>query len=457
MERVDSRRRAWAWFLVFAAAVAWQIFPSPPIGLADNGDFAKMIGRHSLRSAVENDFNSYAASPLLFDDSYHWESQNVSIERLLIAPMASLARLWNPREFDIRWMGAIHFAILLPAVWLALDLLRSSLAASFVAVFALTDVLYVSHLNSFYTDTAGLLFLLWTTVTAARLLLAPSPFRYAAFVAATLALMFSKSQHAIAALAFCAVAIRAVFVMETKILRMGAAVGAAGLILAVAGASTLIPGEERAQALFSAVFSKVLGESHSVAADLRELALEPDDARYAGLYAYSPNSPLDNPAWRERFPRRMNHFRLLMFYLRHPLRTAGFIANDLRVPAAEMRSASLGNYPRQAGRPPGAQAWWFGWWSGLRMAAIRLLPVHLVVWPPLALAAAALLWRRTGPGAERRMIELFAAITLFAVIEFGIATLADNCETSRHLFLYHASTDIALVAGVRKITHLRAA
>ena len=47
-----------------------------------------------------------------------------------------------------------------------------------------------------------------------------------------------------------------------------------------------------------------------------------------------------------------------------------------------------------------------------------------------------------------RLALLGAVILTVGVVEFGVAALADACETYRHLLLFHLMTDSGVVLGV---------
>ncbi len=55
--------------LLAAAAVASQIFVPPVVGLADNGDFVKVIGYFDLGAPPE-DSNRFADTTYTFDKKY---------------------------------------------------------------------------------------------------------------------------------------------------------------------------------------------------------------------------------------------------------------------------------------------------------------------------------------------------------------------------------------------------
>src|SRR5579864_9277915 len=159
MDRID-----WTAFLLSIGIVSFQIFIPPVIGLADNGDFAKVSGRFDLY-LPQGQSNGFADTLYAIDPvGHHYVSEHISPEILLAGIAVDFNRIFSSTAFDLRWIGAVHAALYLLAFYLALPLLRGlptirrvSLIA--VIIFILGDVMFVSSLNSFYMDTTAWLFI----------------------------------------------------------------------------------------------------------------------------------------------------------------------------------------------------------------------------------------------------------------------------------------------------------
>ncbi len=379
-----------------------------------------MIGRFGLASPNPHTWANIELS-YEFAPRHFWQPENRSSELLLIAPAVWVAQLgWS--HFDIRVMGIIHGALYCAAFFWWQRVHRSPwVAIAFLLMF--TDASYVTYMNSFYTDAGALLFLLLTIVAAgARNLPAAALF--------AMLLVTAKPQHSLLALPLAAW-----LILQFPIKR---SIAWAGALLAAALASYLaMPYQEKAEPLFTVIFSKVaLGEP----AALSEIGLDSTYAPQIGKFAYNPESPLQDPAWRAEFIRRTSHFKLISYYLRHPLRAIHFIHEDLRTHAPEIRSVSLGNYPSSAGKPPGTLSTAFGYWSAARSWLIRNFPFHIWIWFATALIFSIV-----------RRQALLAATLAMALIELAGCTLADAAETSRHLFLFHALTDLSVLLCLKTL------
>ena len=99
-----------------------------------------------------------------------------------------------------------------------------------------------------------------------------------------------------------------------------------------------------------------------------------------------------------------------------------------------MRSSNLSNFRVEDGRPPGARTERFAMWRDFRAWLLRRWPWHLPVWYVVFLA---------GCLASRSPVRWVAmGIAALGLGEFTLAALGDSLDAGRHLFLFHAATDL---------------
>ena len=157
MDRIDQSVLA-----VAAAVLLYQLFLPPPVGLANNGDFGKLIARFNLGAPFENEFR-YVATKYNFDPKYHYESGIYSSELISVyAALGLNALVWRDGNVDIRCIGAIHAALFLLALYLLLPALRGlsnriRILLAGLILFVFSDAMYVAPFNSFYIDTGAFL------------------------------------------------------------------------------------------------------------------------------------------------------------------------------------------------------------------------------------------------------------------------------------------------------------
>jgi hypothetical protein len=391
-------------FAIFAIVLALQLFVPPFAGLANNGDFPRVTGWLSIGPKDHGwpDNFLYFVSDYIRDAHYFWPSGVYSSE----LPLAWLGTRFG---LDIRCVGAVHASLFLAAVWLALR--RLTLPAALVALIVFTDLGYTAYFNSFYMDTAALLGLLLMVALAEK----PGAW----FAAAALLFVLSKPQHA------------AFAILPAALLWFRGRRALAGAVLAAALVSPFtVPAAIRQQALFDLVFCKIAQDT----GDLAQLGLPASDAKYIGMNSYQPNSPGNDAQWLARFGRQTGYAAAAMFYVHHPLRTAGFLWQDLTREAFQIRPVNLRTIRRE---DAGRTGFHYTFWSDFRSWLFRVWPWHIVVW------YAAVVWF-----AIQRRSVLVLGLCALALGEFFVASLTAASETYRHLFLFHAITDVTVCAAV---------
>ena len=439
---------------IFAALLAWQLFLPGFIGIANNGDFAKISGRFCIDSPDRGADNfRFFVSRYVRGPDYCWDSEMPSSE-LAFAGLASVSsRVAGERSgFDIRWLGAFHAAGLLIAYGIWLRLFRSltswrRLFCNLLLILILGDVGYVSYANSFYTDTAALIGAAMM-VPAALLVLRDkqiSAGRLILFSAAAIIFAASKAQHALlgaAAIAVLLIASKRSHVAASRITAMVCAAAVLGCCAAVIAATPLLyGGQER----FDLFFFKLLPGSADRLADAKTLGLREDDVKYSGMHSFMANSPASDQGWLRDFATRTGTGAVIRFYATHPRRALEILRADLEQQAGMRRAGNLSNYRREQGRPPGSLTERFGYWSALRTRLFQWWPWHIVIWYGAVLVGLPLLAWRFKRGLQLNLCWVTVGVALLGVAEFCVASLADSIETYRHLLLFHLFTDFTVL------------
>jgi hypothetical protein len=428
-----------------AACLAVQVLLPGFIGIANNGDFGKVYGWLCLApSAPETNFVHFQPDYIWSARNY-WNSPYHSSESTLAWLATRFAGATHESAaFDIRWLGAIHAALCLAAFGVLLAGLRGrglrvQAASAVIPLLAFTDVCYTAYLNSFFMDAAALCGLLLMAAAAVWMMASapPNTAPLCVFTLAALLFVTSKAQHAVwmglpAALLIVQGVQGGTGLLACRRVR-ALAWSAAGLVL-LAGAAMLAStdGSYRGQAMFNVLFYR-LGPA---GADLEALGVKPEELRYRGMHAYLPGVPAADRAWTEEFGRRTGFARLLGWYARHPASTLGFLSETLTQGAPEMRPVYLGNFRPQDGRAPGARTQRFAVWSNFRRGLLRRWPWHIVAWYVVFLAGCLV------SGSPLRWVAM--GMAALGAGEFAAAALGDALDAGRHLFLFHAATDLTV-------------
>lgn len=438
-----------------AAIVSLQLFVPPVVGLADNRDYERVIGyagfQHTTDVPAERYFSflrtKYAVvQPGWFRGGYH------SSETLLAYAARYAHRLFSSRPlFDIRLLGGIHVALFLLALAGLIRACRdlawpAQALVAVLLVLVFTDVAYVAPFNSFYSQTASLLFLLLTAAIAAEAVRRGRLEGIWLFAYFGCALLFvgSKPQERLSAPLLGLFGILLAGVRWRGAWRQTAVWLGIGLCAFAVWYGRHTPYTLREVAMYQVVFDEVLAHSSAPAADAAELALDPEWVKYAGSSAFAPDSPLLDPRFRARFLHQVGYRQVLRFYLRHPRRLLDRFERA-SAQAWSMRP-NFGNFEKSPERPVRTLATRFSLWSRMR----GRLGEHPIVWIVLLLggnlAAALSTWRRSS--AKGRLFrEGIVLMTLMAGLALAVCTLAQApIELSRQLYAYHALCDLLLIA-----------
>lgn len=429
-----------------------QLLVRPIVGLADNGDFIKVMAPAGLAYAdrAEDRYFQWAPAEFAFAQSHADPDGSLSSETLLARGAVAASKLAGSRLFDIRALGALHAGLLLGALALMLSACADLAAAArwtavILLVVVFTDVAYAAPLNSLYGQAASLLFLMLTagigTVAIRRGVLA-GPWLLAYFVCAAL-FVCSKPQESLQAPLLAVFGLR---LAGSGRPRRAAAIGLGVLMLAGAFVYyRTTPESMRRVALYHAVFYELLPNSPDPVADLGRLGLPRELVRFAGIDAYDPRAPLGVPSFRTKFDGKVGYSALAGIYLSDP----GRFVSVLRRAAwkgAQRRPPNFGDLAKEAGAPPHAKSRRFAAWSDLQF---RARPGTKFLWTALlagTLSVALTTWRRA-PRRGRLAREGLILLCAMAALELLVCAFADaHIELVRHLYVFHALVDLVLIA-----------
>jgi hypothetical protein len=442
------RRFRFAFVAIAAAILFYQLILPPVLAFANNGDFPKIIGRFSLVPRVGQ--RPWADTVYYFDPQKLWVSEYHSTESLLMLPALALGRLLSKDgSFDIRFIGAVHSAVFLLALWLLAPLLAEMqrwkrwLLCAFI-LFVYTDVMYVIGLNSFYMDEAAYVFLLLSTVLFLRLLRSHSRSDAVLLAISLFFMAGSKTQHAFLGFWFAGLL---VFGRETLLPRRGRYVTAIAVCVVTTAAFMLVKGSAKqysADATYNVVFSRLLPRSKDVGRTLAELGLDDSYRRYIGMHCFLPESGMSDEKFVSAFRNRVPLSAIGRYYLRHPNQ----MYRDLRASLSEAGKHRIifGNFDRSTGYPGYSQSRAFALWSDFKTYCFEGHGPRYVF---AFLINATLL---CGLGYVRRnrlpagTLPAVLVLTGMAFTELMVSSLGDALEIPRHHFIFFALYDMMLIA-----------
>jgi hypothetical protein len=435
-------------FAGLAGILAWQLFLPGFIGIANNGDFEKVAGWLCLAQRGTPTNFTYFHPDFVWGVRNFWDSPYRSSETALGWLAIHLANAAHEgAHFDIRWLAGIHVALCLLAFAVLLFALRKLPAwvqavTAGVPLLIFTDACYAAMLNSFYMDAAAFCSLLLLTAIAVWMSAGEEPRigQLVLFFFAACLFVTSKTQHAIWAFFPAGFLVAASIGSKTRLLRV-LAWGMAAVVL-IAGVTMEVTADRayKGQALFNVLFARIGAQGPAAMPDLLKLGVKPEEARYLGMHSYMPDSP--SFQWAEEFYERIGFRRLLGWYLSHPVKTFRMIRSGLLWEEELMRANNLGNYRIEEGHRPSERTRRFALWSDLRSRLFHRAPWYLPVWYALFFTGCAIVIARRHSRVWTRMAWLALGIGLLGAGEFLASSLADCLDVSRHLFLFHACTDL---------------
>jgi hypothetical protein len=452
-------------FLLAAALiVGWQILIPPIVGLADNGDFPRVMSRFNIGYPpgifAESQFKylvrQYEIRPRHFIDYGFRTSENLFVRVSLVVNRI----FFGKRSYDIRTLGAVHLVAfllcLIPLVWLSRPwpaAVRWTLLIATLLTFA--DTAYVAFFNSFYSETASLLFLLATIGAALLMFRRESFWTIALFTFTAIGLAFAKPQHAVAGWLLGLLLLRFAMIARRRIPRRTAIGGAVLVFIFSTLAFKSAPGFLRDWSYEIAVLWEIMGHSPDPAADARALGLDADLVRYSGMHPWSPGiPPIDDLEFRAAFLDKISFVDVVTFYLRSPRRTWSMF-NRVTQSALRTRPGRLGNYERIAGFEPAARSHKFDLFSRMKERFIprrtALLAAFLVAYS----AALVAIWIRSRRAETRWIAEVIAVLVVIAVGEFLVVALTQgDFDAAKHLLMFRAVVDVLLIVALVAIIAL---
>lgn len=459
---------AWITGIAAAALIIYLLMIPPVLGLADSGDFGRVLGVTGLapldpNESYEDRYFGYAHQHYGYGG--YTVGGYVSTHVLLVAIAGWIGRIFNSNVFDIRVLGAVYTAIFLSAIVLfvryapkASTRLGTLFVASILAIsllFVFGDLGYLVYFQSFFGEPYALIGLLLTVASALALLSheKPSGKLLALFVGAAIAVATSKIQNAPLGFAFALLTWRMLTLRPDVRWRRQVWTGAGILILTSALMIVAAPDRLKNTNLYQSIFYGVLKDSPDVAGDMKELGIPEKYAVLAGTNYFQKDTAIwqKDPVLKEEVLEKLSHKDIALFYLKHPGR---FIHKLERAAdnAMFIRPNYLGNYDQSAGKPWGAISNKFSLWSKWKVESMPHTLGWFLGFYAFYFLLLAVIWWRTSSTRLRLGAETLAAVGLAGAFACVVPLIGDGeADLGKHLFMFNVCFDmmvISVVAGM---------
>ncbi|WP_018130771.1 glycan biosynthesis hexose transferase WsfD [Effusibacillus pohliae] len=444
-------------FLAMLLVLVSQLLLPPIIGLANNGDFERIMSWGGLQYTTDDPqqkYFNYVNREFAVGDSKL--GSYVSTEILFLQIALWVNRLWmSPTTFDIRSLGFVHTISFLAAILLIVTGFRRQGVAGrgWIALllgFGFVDVGYFAYFNSFFSESSSLIFLLAMIGFALHLLPDRAPagrpdYRILnGFFLTALCLVLAKVQNGLLGLLLPLFGWRLAQLHGEKKWKRTIALWSAFIFVVSVVMSSLNP-YDRINT-YQTVFYGILKDSPTPLADLRELGLPGQYAALAGTHYFTPNKPIDitSESFQNGFYDRMNRSKVVKFYLTHPVR----FLHKLDVVAHNSLNLEfyLGTYEKSANKGPLAVSHQFSQWT---WTLKHVIPKSVWLFIGYFLLFVALLWRqhrRAGKPNGKLLAEFWLMLALMAAMQFVTPLLGDGeADLGKHLFLFNVLFSVIVV------------
>jgi hypothetical protein len=449
----------------FAAVVValLVLFVPRPIGLADNGDEARLPCHLGLAPTYAWGQTQYATSVnFLWHRGIPPEGLNCEVRSSAVVPMrvaASISRhLPGHHGLDSRVLGVLYalaFGVAVALLVAGLPRRRWPRVVGGTAFVALgTDVAFLSYFSSTYAEPLGYVALLATVglVMIGWDRKAPPGVAWAVLVTvAASALVLAKPQFAVLALVVAAAIGLRRLAGDRRGVAWGVPLACAAVVLAAGLVSVKSnPAQFRRINLYNAYFTELLGHSPDPAADLSAFGLPTSWKRYAGTNYFQEKRFVHSHRV-DRFYDQVDYAGITAFYAKRPERALRLASRGARA-GADPRVPYLGMFPYAKAHPELQRTCRWCPVSSIGRLVRPAAPVGApLLWLGSVAVAVGELWQRRGAngcGPARRGMAVGVLVSAAsAILLFAAALLGDGVELTKHLYLADAAFLVMVVLG----------
>lgn len=446
--------------------LAYLLFIAPFAGVADNGDFLRVMLTGGLDygvpdEAYEDRFFGFAHQFFAYD--HFFRGFYFSTQIILVAVARLLGYLFNSSMFDIRVLSAFYSLLLLAATYLLVrhnkyKSLITGAVLGLALLFVFFDIGYTAYFNSLFGEPVSLVFLLLTLAFGLRLVNEEKPSRAVLWLyfISVLFLTCSKIQNAPVGILFAAIGLQFAglqtqFSWRRLVFWLSGAMVVISVVMYIAA-----PKDFKDINLYQTVFFGILKDSPDVKGDLKALGLPEHLSVLADTNYFQSGTAIkqDDPSLRGDFYDRVSHSDVLFFYLKHPGRLIDkmeYAANN----SMSIRPYYLGTYLKESGKPAGSLAMGYSGWSQFKNQHMPNSLLFIALFYLAYYSVGLVEYVRSSQKAVRLRIQLLMAVGLVGMVGFMVPILGDGlADLGKHLFLFNVCFDMMIIASAVWLAHL---
>lgn len=441
--------------LVGAVILAVILFMPLYIGMADNGDFPRILSSGGI--APLSDLFTYEQKYFKYAHSQYeygrFGIDYASSQAIVVFIAGLLGRVWNSSYFDMHVLGALYSIVLLSVLAVFIHAARGrlwlqiTLAAGILWVYF--DIGYTAYFQSFYGEPVSLLSLLLTIGMAFVIVKQPKPAVWLLYIlfAAAWILSTSKLQNAAIGLVITIYCIRMYRLRSDRLWKYTVTGGCILMIVSAGLMYGLGPKELKQINLYQTIFYGILKDTDDPERDLRALGIPERYQVLAGTNYFQNDTaiPQDSPELARDVYSRLGHADIVKYYATHHKRIIDKLQAAARN-ASFIRPYYLGNYEIEAGMPPGAMSFTYSTWSeGKKQWIPQSLLFYVVFYAMYGIVIGREWFRRR---IKRSILEIMLLIAGISIVAAAIPLIGDGeADLGKHLFLFNAAFDMMLIAA----------
>jgi hypothetical protein len=450
-------------FITAGAAIfilSYMLLLRPIIGVADNGDFARIMnstGLFYLSNEPSERYFGFVNRLYGIGYTIPFGGRYLSTELPLVLLSIFIGKsVPGIALFDIRILASIYIlAVVFAFFYIARCCRRRAggmgLFPALLAVFIFCDIGYTSYFNSLYGEPVTFVFLLLAAAMVLMMAVEEKPSLWMLVLLCTSLFFFAgaKVQNSPAGILAALLIIRLSGLGKNAAWRrisIAAAVSVAAVSL-VCYAS--VSKDIKTCNKYQSVFYGVLRGSPDPAADLSELGLDPSLAVLAGTNYFMEKYPIDikTPEFRDMLFDKVSYAKVAGYYLRHPRR----FLQKLEYAAENgfKLKQGFGNFEKNPGIHYKQTSNIFGFWSDFKLYALPHTLLFVLIFYLAAVLILVYEYMRAVDFKSRLFIEFMGLVVLTGIMQFILPVIGDgDADLSKHLFLFNISFDMLFAAGL---------
>lgn len=434
------------------------LFIPPYIGMADNGDYARILNGLYVNDPTYNSqyFGYFVKTYGIFQYYNENHAGIFSTQTFFIQSAIWLSQLFHKSDtFDIRYQAGMYLVIYTAAVYLLVEALTWKMSRKLgylvaaLVVFILGDTGYTAYFNSFYGESVVLIMTVF--MVAFGLLLYRKRYNdyvmLVLFVLSAMILTASKQQNAPVGIIAAIIGVFFIYIRKTSMYRLVASILLVSLLGVGVCTYVLIPKEFVNINKYHAMTRGVLMGSADPEKTLESFEIDKQFAILNKTIYYDPYTMIDveSQLLEDEFYSKYGFVSILTYYIKHPRQAEQMLDLAAR-DGFSIRPKAMGNYEKSVGKPFGTQTVFFSGYSILKYALAPKAFGFIIIWlliilglytPSFVAAIRSQQWRKT--------IRLPLIVMLIGVGLSGIFVSiigAGDADLAKHEFLFTVIFDM---------------